>query len=288
MCAQHACHANSNVIDMLSPSAAAFDTVQHLDFSKNYLGWRGVLPLLDVIARFHSLLSLNLCHNYVTNDCMPRFCEVMRGLPCIVRVDLSCNPISYAAGKQLVALIAAVPTLRQVKVDCTLMNPGLAKRVVRAAGGRALDGAEAADVGDDAHGGDGRPYKGVLSWRPLPPPSRCVVMAAPIAASAATAASPLPQPHRSFGDDDDDDIRRPESARRSIGSPPAAAAEGSLGLRDNGASKSPPWVGIETLWSAAVSQTKPPRQLFVGLSSVLAIVRGDPEFGAAAAAVAVA
>jgi hypothetical protein len=110
-----------------------YHSTTRIDFSKNYLGQRGLLPLLPVFERCQGLRELVLADNYLSNESVVSLCDSLEKTTRLESLRLSRNPISYPSGKRLQSLVASSPVLANVDLTSTLMNPGLASRVMVAA-----------------------------------------------------------------------------------------------------------------------------------------------------------
>ena len=123
-------HVNTGVRDMLPDRADAFSDLTRLDFSRQCVGRRGLLPLLPVFERCVSLQELELSDNYLNNESVVELCNCVEKMPTLVFVGLCRNPISYPSGKRIESLIRVRRAGSfAVDVSSTLMNPGLARKI---------------------------------------------------------------------------------------------------------------------------------------------------------------
>lgn len=150
-----------------------------LDFSKNILGRRGILPILDVARAAMTLRSLRLSENFLTNESVLLLCDALEGHPSLQELDLSENGISQPAGKRLMIFVWKTPALTQLHLHGTLINEGLRRRLhamlsTRAKGGAGEDANDSRVPQQSAEGGyapsPSTPYRAVL--KPHPPPRR--------------------------------------------------------------------------------------------------------------------
>lgn len=76
-----------------------------LDLSRNYVGDRGLIPVLSVIQRSPHLRKLILCENGLRNNAVKHLCAVAAKHPNLVSIDLSDNYISEGAGNAIETLL---------------------------------------------------------------------------------------------------------------------------------------------------------------------------------------
>jgi hypothetical protein len=93
-----------------------------LDLSRNYVGDRGIVPVLSIIQRSPHLRRLVLCENGLRNNAVKLLCNVVAKHPSISSLDLSDNYISEGAGTAIEALLAENPRVveigfRNTKID---------------------------------------------------------------------------------------------------------------------------------------------------------------------------
>ncbi|GIQ85845.1 hypothetical protein KIPB_007584 [Kipferlia bialata] len=101
-------HANSQVIIILK-NAPAVGPV--LDFSRNYLGDRGVVALAEGLRLcVDSITEVNLHGCGVRNNGMTALCDVFKGSNLRV-LDISRNDISARGCQNILELIKATPSL---------------------------------------------------------------------------------------------------------------------------------------------------------------------------------
>jgi hypothetical protein len=93
-----------------------------LDLSRNYVGDRGLVPVLSVIQRSPHLKRLVLTENGLRNNAVKHLCNVAAKHPNLVSIDLSDNYISEGAGNAIEALLLENPRIldigfRNTKID---------------------------------------------------------------------------------------------------------------------------------------------------------------------------
>ena len=118
-CAHYNAHPNSVVLKTLPDTTVGgmggganfmmigSNAITELDFSRNYLGDRGLLPLLAVINRIPTLKSLNLSENGLRNNAVISLCTavLVKPHPSLTTIDLSHNYISKGAATALINML---------------------------------------------------------------------------------------------------------------------------------------------------------------------------------------
>ncbi|KAH9600151.1 Cyclic nucleotide-binding domain [Trypanosoma melophagium] len=116
--------------------------IDEIDLSKNYVGNRGILALLDVIEVLPSFRFLN-CSNqklYNTdlsddsvrgNTTVDRIVEVFKVHPTANALDISNNPISNYAGRKLLTLTQVNRRICRVELRDTRVDFDLRKRIMQ-------------------------------------------------------------------------------------------------------------------------------------------------------------
>ncbi|KAJ9467877.1 Calpain-type cysteine protease ADL1 [Diplonema papillatum] len=161
-CKELGCKANSLLLKELPSAPDKFTLVKSLDLSKNFVGPKGLLPVLEIVKVSPCLHHLDLRDNQLTNQCVSNVADVLQAHKGIVSLDLSSNPITISAGKAILELVRVNTQIKEVGLDGTAVrdmqlraveaqlrkNHAAAHREVyteQAAGG-ALDVVDAADV----------------------------------------------------------------------------------------------------------------------------------------------
>lgn len=130
LCKEHHSHSNSGVRGMLPVEMSELENIRVLDLRRNCIGFKGLQALLGVVQRCPNLERLWLSGNHLSNSSIVELCNVLQDCPQLELLDVSCNPISNPAGKALGRLVQSLPNLSVVQVHGTLMNAGLARRLV--------------------------------------------------------------------------------------------------------------------------------------------------------------
>ncbi|ORC86682.1 uncharacterized protein TM35_000261340 [Trypanosoma theileri] len=132
LCRQAGIRPNSMLLRLLPDTHGA--SVSRIDTSVNYIGPKGLLPLLQVLRGNVGLEYLNLSHNNLENDEVIDLVNVlMTDSGASLRyLDLSNNPVSLAGGAALLRLVQTRPLLVTVGLKGTLVPRQLARSIQEA------------------------------------------------------------------------------------------------------------------------------------------------------------
>eukprot|EP01063_Lacrimia_lanifica_P040049 TRINITY_DN8964_c0_g1_i1.p1 TRINITY_DN8964_c0_g1~~TRINITY_DN8964_c0_g1_i1.p1 ORF type:complete len:183 (+),score=78.58 TRINITY_DN8964_c0_g1_i1:50-598(+) len=89
-----------------------------LDLSRNYVGNRGLVPVLSVVQKCPHLKKVVFSDNGLRNAAVKSMCVVLASHPDLTAIDLSDNYISEGAGEALVQLVKTNDNI----VDIQLLN----------------------------------------------------------------------------------------------------------------------------------------------------------------------
>ena len=117
-CREHAAHPNSVLLKLLPDRQGVGLASDTLDLSRNYVGDRGVMPVLAVCQRSTQLKRLVLVENGLRNAGVINLCAVLAKHPSVTAVDLSSNYISQGAATALAQLLSENPRI----VDLGIAN----------------------------------------------------------------------------------------------------------------------------------------------------------------------
>lgn len=107
-------HVNSALVRFFPERHGAPISVDTLDLSRNYVGDRGLIPVLSVIQRSPHLRKLSLCENGLRNNAVKLLCNVAAKHPSLVSIDLSDNYISEGAGTAIEGLLSENPRITEI------------------------------------------------------------------------------------------------------------------------------------------------------------------------------
>eukprot|EP01006_Ploeotia_vitrea_P054824 TRINITY_DN67927_c3_g3_i1.p1 TRINITY_DN67927_c3_g3~~TRINITY_DN67927_c3_g3_i1.p1 ORF type:complete len:555 (+),score=78.87 TRINITY_DN67927_c3_g3_i1:47-1711(+) len=134
MCKRLEIRVNPKVLTILSPVAADFDVMDEINVSKNYIGPRGALALLPVLAVCSKLVSLNLQGNSLDDDTGLKLVRVLAAHNSkLTELNLSHNDVGFATGKALLTLTKRNVQLRQIDLEHTLIVDPLRTKIYREA-----------------------------------------------------------------------------------------------------------------------------------------------------------
>jgi hypothetical protein len=115
-------HVNSALAKFFPERHGAPLSGEVLDLSRNYVGDRGLVPVLSVIQRSPHLKRLVLCENGLRNNAVKHLCTVAAKHPNLVSIDLSDNYISEGAGNAIEALLLENPRILEVSFRNTKID----------------------------------------------------------------------------------------------------------------------------------------------------------------------
>ncbi|AIN98103.1 hypothetical protein LPMP_210220 [Leishmania panamensis] len=127
-CAEEGCKANSAFLRYLQDCGGHF-SLECLNLSNNYLGPKGLRPVLRMIDLCETTLSLNLQKNGMDNDTVMDLCKVLQRHGSIASLNLSDNPISVSGGKRLLQLVEENPRITELLLTGTHIFEGLQSRI---------------------------------------------------------------------------------------------------------------------------------------------------------------
>lgn len=113
-CAESGIHPNSGLIEMLPDKPGVPFPEEALDVSSNYLGDKGVVPLLAAVEKMPNLRALVLSENGLRNKGMEAICAVAMKHPGLEYLDVSDNYISEGAAQSLEKLLRGNPRIVEV------------------------------------------------------------------------------------------------------------------------------------------------------------------------------
>eukprot|EP01062_Namystynia_karyoxenos_P024652 TRINITY_DN19633_c0_g1_i1.p1 TRINITY_DN19633_c0_g1~~TRINITY_DN19633_c0_g1_i1.p1 ORF type:complete len:1322 (+),score=452.04 TRINITY_DN19633_c0_g1_i1:70-3966(+) len=126
-CEQQGCRINSAVAARLE--AASFRPLTLLDLAANYVGPRGVLPILDLLARNQTVETLDLSRNGLDNTAVSALVAVARSHLGLTELNLSHNAITQVAGKELFALVEENDRIVDLGLEGTQVYDSLLRRI---------------------------------------------------------------------------------------------------------------------------------------------------------------
>ncbi|KAG5505658.1 hypothetical protein JKF63_04993 [Porcisia hertigi] len=127
-CAEEGCKANSALIRYITDRGGHF-SLERLNLGSNYLGPKGLRPVMRMISLCETIVSINLERNGIDNDAVMDLCEVVQRHVSIASLNLSHNPISVSGGKRLLQLVEGNPRITHLLLSGTDIFEGLQSRI---------------------------------------------------------------------------------------------------------------------------------------------------------------
>jgi hypothetical protein len=124
-CADLQCAANSALVKLLSDVPDDFTSLSSLDLSRNFLGTKGVIPLLDVVECATAIRSLDLRNQELGNEAVAIICARLRRHPSLQKLNMSDNPITLAVGTDLLELAKNNHVLQYIFLERTFVRPSI-------------------------------------------------------------------------------------------------------------------------------------------------------------------
>ena len=128
-CDEIHCKKNSWLVKNLPMTPGDFETLERLDLSNNFVGPKGLLPVLEIVKVCSSLTYFSLKDNQLTNQSTCDVCDVLAIHPGIVNLDISNNPVTLSPGKALLELAQKNPRMRKIILDDTNIRPMLVRSI---------------------------------------------------------------------------------------------------------------------------------------------------------------
>ncbi|KPI85331.1 hypothetical protein ABL78_5613 [Leptomonas seymouri] len=127
-CTEEGCKANSAFVRYIQDRGGHF-SLERLNLGNNYLGSKGLRPVLRMIDLCQTIVSINLEGNGIDNDAVADLCAVLEGHVSIAYLNLCRNPISVVGGKRLLQLAEANPRMTEILMEGTDIFEGLQERI---------------------------------------------------------------------------------------------------------------------------------------------------------------
>ncbi|CAG9573273.1 conserved hypothetical protein [Leishmania major strain Friedlin] len=127
-CAEEGCKANSAFLRYMQDRGGHF-SLERLNLGSNYLGSKGLRPVIRMIDLCQTIVSINLENNGINNDAVMGLCEVLQRHVSITSLNLSHNPISVAGGKRLLQLVEDNPRITELLLNGTDIFEGSQSRI---------------------------------------------------------------------------------------------------------------------------------------------------------------
>lgn len=118
-CAEIGLRPNSAFTSLLPDRSGVEYTAATVDLSRNYVGDKGIAPILTTLEKMPNLRALILSENGLRNNGVGLVCASAARLPHLEFIELSDNFISEGAAKALFALIEEHRQIQEVVFENT-------------------------------------------------------------------------------------------------------------------------------------------------------------------------
>lgn len=138
-CRFHGVTANSALARQLAEGKENYVTT--LDLSSNYVGVKGLKPVLELLSFNGShLISLSLCNNNLESEDVVEVCQALEGSAGenLAHLDLSFNPVTPSSFEALQKLCRQLSNLESLLLKATLLPPDAVQDLQRIVARRTL------------------------------------------------------------------------------------------------------------------------------------------------------
>jgi len=126
-CEEQGCRINSAVAARLD--AASYRPLVQLDLGNNYVGPKGVRPILDLLKTNPTVEFVDLSRNGLDNEAICLLADIARKHIGITSLNLSYNPFTQDAGKALFALVEDNDRIIDMNLNGTEVYHSLMQRI---------------------------------------------------------------------------------------------------------------------------------------------------------------
>lgn len=113
-CKDYGIKCNSALMKQLPGFPDDFGSLKLLDLSSNFVGPKGILPLLHVIECCTHLVALDLRSQSLNKESVDHLCSTLRSHRSVQCINLSENPVNIASGVLLLELCKENPAIEEV------------------------------------------------------------------------------------------------------------------------------------------------------------------------------
>lgn len=118
-CAEAGLHANSEFLSLLSDKPGEGFANLAIDLSRNYVGDKGIAPVLATIERGDGVQAIVLSNNGLRNHGIELLCASAARMPSLEYIDVSDNFISEGAAASLEKLLRVNRSIVGLSIDNT-------------------------------------------------------------------------------------------------------------------------------------------------------------------------
>eukprot|EP00759_Apiculatamorpha_spiralis_P048535 PhF_6_TR4375/c0_g1_i1/m.5904 len=120
---------NTVFLSMLPDKPGGTLASDTLDLHRNYVGDKGLVPILAVVQRSPQLRKLNFGENGLRNNAIKVMCAALVKHPGVTSIDISDNYISEGAGRALEQLLKDNPRITDLGIANTKIDVDLRLRL---------------------------------------------------------------------------------------------------------------------------------------------------------------
>lgn len=128
-CEELQCKPNSSICALLSDVPDEFHSLTFLDLSKNFVGPRGILPVLDIVECCQRLRTLDFRDQQLSREAVEVICARLRCHPSVLRLNLSCNPVTLSGGAALLDLAKVNHIIQYITLEHTMVRPSMVIKI---------------------------------------------------------------------------------------------------------------------------------------------------------------
>ncbi|RNF05303.1 TPR repeat-containing protein [Trypanosoma rangeli] len=130
-CVEEGCRVNSAVLRYIEDRGAHYP-LERLELSSNYLGARGLRPIIRLVEYSQTLTYLSMEGNGADNETVERLCGVLEKHLGLEYLSLRGNPITVTGGKRVLALVERNPRIIGVDLTDTDVFDALIYKITKA------------------------------------------------------------------------------------------------------------------------------------------------------------
>mmetsp|Transcript_128719 Transcript_128719/g.222383 ORF Transcript_128719/g.222383 Transcript_128719/m.222383 type:complete len:1619 (-) Transcript_128719:314-5170(-) len=127
-CKRSCCRANTLFVEQLKIDEKQ---TRVFDFSQNFVGEKGIDPVLETARNNMNLERLDVSNNYLNKESVEKIVKVAVRHPTLTSIDLSHNPIHLSSCKPLLFLLAKNPNIQDIGLEGTDVVPAMRERIKR-------------------------------------------------------------------------------------------------------------------------------------------------------------
>jgi hypothetical protein len=120
---------NSQFVAFLPDKPDQFDFPQEISVAKNFLGPKGLRPLLEVVRVCTNLRSLDLRDQQLTKESIDELCTVLLNNKTLTRLNLADNPLTIASGAVIADLVKANQNIEYVVLENTQIRQAMCNAI---------------------------------------------------------------------------------------------------------------------------------------------------------------